>query len=70
MDRSRNFSSVLLPESKHAFEILPDSHTQFVFEGFKIYPRNEKFPDDFGLIICGKNHIPSLMNFLQPFEIL
>ena len=54
MNRSRIISSVFVPKPKNAFKILQDSHTQLVFEGFKIYPRTERLKDDFGLIICGK----------------
>ena len=68
MDTTGNTSSVLVPERKDAFEILQDSHTQFVIQGFKNYPSTEMFPDDFGLTVWEKNHIPSLINFLQLFE--
>ena len=45
MDTSGINSSVLVPEPKDALENLQDSHTQFVFEGFKIYHRTERFPE-------------------------
>ena len=57
MDTSGITLSVFAEEPKDAFEILQDSHTQFVFEIFKNYPRTERFPDDFGLINCeNKSH--------------
>ena len=34
MDTSGIASSVFVPEPKDALEILQDSHTQFLFEGF------------------------------------
>ena len=51
MDNSRIISRFFVSEPKAAFESLPDSHTQFVFQDSKPYSRIEKFPDDFGLIL-------------------
>ena len=51
MDTSEIASSVFVPEPKDEFEFLQDSHTHFLFEGFKIHPRTEKFPDVFELIV-------------------
>ena len=68
MDTTGIASSVFVPEPKYSFDFLHDSHTQFVIQGFKNYPSTEMFPDDFGFTVWEKNHIPSLINFLQLFE--
>ena len=68
MDTSGIASSVFVPEPKDALEILQDSHTQFLFEGFKTYPRTERFPDDFELNNCEKitfRHLRSSSSFLR-----
>ena len=54
MDTSGIASIFFVPEPKDASEILQDSHTQFLYEGFKVYPRTERFPDDFEMINCEK----------------
>ena len=68
MDTSGIASSVFVPEGKDALEILQDSHTQFLFEGFKIYPSTGRFPDDFELINCEKitfRHLRSSSSLLR-----
>ena len=68
MDTTGINLSVFVPEPKDALEIVQDSHTQFLFEGFKIHPRTERFPDDFQLIICEKitfRHLRSSSSLLS-----
>ena len=68
MDTSGIASSVLVPEPKDASEVLEDSHTQFLFEGLKIYPSTGRFPDDFELINCEKitfRHLRSSSSLLR-----
>ena len=76
MDTSGIISSVFVPEPKDAFEFPQDSHTQFLFEGFIIYPRTERFPDDFELINCEKitfRHLrnsSSLLRYCEPQHVI
>ena len=68
MDTSGINLSVFVPEPKDALEFVQDSHKQFFFEGFKIYPRTERFPDDFELINCEKitfRHLRSSSRLLR-----